>query len=129
MHTHCQYIIIMLHYRKTGGLQFGPATSKHLKEIIGGFQHYNINYEELSSAEVNEQFLYFNLPPNYKFVIEEDAGILAASRAVDVIQVDNVCSMIRDDIVSLHHMDRSVYITLYTHVVHVIVNSGGGWVG
>ena len=84
----------MLHYSKTGGLHFGPATSKHLKEVIGGFQHYNINYEELSSAEVNEQFVFFNLPPNYKCVIEEDAGILAASRAVDVIQVDNVCSMI-----------------------------------
>ena len=49
------------------------------------------NYEELSSAEVNEQFVFFNLPPNYKCVIEEDADILAASRP---IQVDNVCSMI-----------------------------------
>ena len=83
----------MLYYSKTGGLHFAHATSKDLKEIIGGFQQYNINYEELSSTEANERFVFFNLPPDYKCVIEEDAGILAASRAVDAIQVDNVCSI------------------------------------
>lgn len=91
----------MLHYSKTGGLHFALATSKHLKEVIGGFQQYNINYEELSSAEANERFVFSNLPPDYKCVIEEDAGILAASRAVDVIQVEIVCTRYYDIIIKI----------------------------
>ena len=59
--------------------------------MIGGFQHLGIKYEELSTEEANQRFAFFNLPSDYKCVIEEDAGILAASKAVDVLQVVSVC--------------------------------------
>ena len=60
--------------------------------MIAGFQHVGIKYEELSAAEANERFAFFKLPSDYKCVIEEDAGILAAGKAVDVLQVVNfVC--------------------------------------
>ena len=78
-----------LHYSKTGGLHFGKATSKNLSEVVSGFQHIGVKYEELSSAEANERFEFFKLPVDYKCVIEEDAGILAANKAVDAFQVIN----------------------------------------
>ena len=58
--------------------------------MIAGFQHVGIKYEELSAAEANERFAFFKLPSDYKCVIEEDAGILAAGKAVDVLQVLNL---------------------------------------
>jgi len=48
-----------------------------------------VKYEELSSAEANKRFEFFKLPVDYKCVIEEDAGVLAASKAVDAFQVIN----------------------------------------
>ena len=75
---------------KTGGLHFGSAASKNLKGVISGFQHLGVKYEELSSAEANKRFQFFNLPVDHKCVIEEDAGILAASKAVDAFQVRNL---------------------------------------
>ena len=87
------YSILLFHYvlhSKTGGLHFGTATCKNLKNVIAGFQHVGIKYEELSAIEANEQFTFFKLPSDYKCVIEEDAGILAAGKAVDVLQVLNL---------------------------------------
>ena len=43
----------------------------------------------LSAKEANSQYKFLNLPDNFVCVVDKSAGILAADKAVETLQVKN----------------------------------------
>jgi len=77
--------------RKTGGIHFGSKTNGHLKEVISGFRKLGFKHQVLSAAEANSRFGFIKLPSQFICAIEEDAGVLLASKALDAFQVSLCC--------------------------------------
>ena len=69
----------------TGVLHFGPSISGVVKTTIDTLS--KIPHEVLDAEDANRRFSALNLPANYVCAVEEGAGILRASVAVQALQV------------------------------------------
>ena len=69
-------------YTRTGGLDFGPATSADLQRTIQTLADRGIRHEVLDPQEVKHRFPQFNIPAEMVTLYQEDSGILAASQCV-----------------------------------------------
>ena len=70
----------------TGGTFFGHPDSA-IKSIICHFQQLDLPHEVLSATEANSRYKFLNLPNDFVCVVDKSAGILAADKAVEVLQV------------------------------------------
>lgn len=71
----------------TGVLHFGPSESGVLKPVIDTLSKQKVPHEVLDGEDVNKCFSALNLPAKYICVLEEEAGTLRASVAVQTLQV------------------------------------------
>ena len=69
-------------------LHFGPSDSGVLKATIDTLLNQSVPHETLAAEDANVRFSTLNLPANYVCVLEEEAGILRASMAVQALQVN-----------------------------------------
>ena len=74
----------------TGVLHFGPSQSNVLKPVIDTLSKQKVPHEVLDAEDANRRFSALNLPANYVCVVEEGAGTLRASVAVQTLQVCGV---------------------------------------
>ena len=74
----------------TGGTFFGHPDSA-IKPIICHFQQLDLPHEVLSATEANSRYKFLNLPNDFVCVVDKNAGVLAADKAVEVLQV-RLCS-------------------------------------
>ena len=87
-HTLCLLIIVHVFIcRQTGGINFGPEDAGNLWACADALKKHNVPYSVLNADEMNRRFPILNLPPNYKCVMEKDAGILRAPNALKAYQV------------------------------------------
>ena len=71
----------------TGVLHFGPSDSGVLKLVIDTLAKQKVPHEVLDAEDVNRHFGTLNVAANNVCVMEEDAGTLRASVAVQTLQV------------------------------------------
>jgi sarcosine oxidase/L-pipecolate oxidase len=71
---------------QTGGINFGPEDAGNLWACADALKKHNVPYSVLNADEMNRRFPILNLPPNYKCVMEKDAGILRAPNALKAYQ-------------------------------------------
>ena len=71
-------------------LHFGPSQSEILKPVIDTLSKQKVPHEVLDAEDANRRFSALNLPANYVCVVEEGAGTLRASVAVQTLQVCGV---------------------------------------
>ena len=75
----------------TGVLHFGPSDSGVLKPVLETLSKQHVPHEVLKPEDANKRFGALNLPANYVCVLEEQAGTLRASVAVQTLQVCAQC--------------------------------------
>ena len=96
--TNClmwQVLTLHLCYRScTGGMFFGPSDSGAVKSVRDTLSKQKIPHEVLKAEDANKRFCALNLPANYVCMLEEGAGILRASVAVQALQVTIVCTVL-----------------------------------
>ena len=68
-------------------MYFGPNTSSNLWSNSDALKKQGIPHEVLDAEEANRRIPLLNLPPNYKCILERDAGVLKASNALMAFQV------------------------------------------
>ena len=68
----------------TGGIFFGPSDSGAVKSVRDTLSKQKIPHEVLKAEDANRRITLLNLPANYVCVLEEEAGILRASVALQV---------------------------------------------
>ena len=71
---------------------FGPSDSGAVKSVRDTLSKQKVPHEVLDADDANRRFSALNLPANYVCVVEEGAGILRASLAVQSFQV-NLCAL------------------------------------
>ena len=72
----------------TGGMFFGPSDSGAVKSIRDTLSKQKVPHEVLYANDANKRFSALNLPANYVCMLEDGAGILRASVAVQALQVN-----------------------------------------
>ena len=72
---------------RTGGMFFGPSLSGGVKSVIDTLSKQKVPHEVLAAEDANKRIAALELPANYLCVLEEEAGILRASVAVQALQV------------------------------------------
>ena len=85
-----KYLIItitIISHRKTRGAYFYPKGSEEFDKVVANMQSCNLPVNLLDAKQTKDSWPYLNLPDNFIAVIEEEAGILAASKAVAALQV------------------------------------------
>ncbi len=89
------YIAMMLHNTvishasKTGIMMFGEKDSE-VADVISILRGCGVEHEVFSGAEANRRYSrQFNLPPNFRCVLEKDGGILRANKCVAALQVSH----------------------------------------
>ena len=75
---------------RTGGMFFGPSHSGAVQSVIDTLTKQKVSHEVLVAEDANKRITALNLPANYVCVLEDEAGILRASVAVQALQV-NIC--------------------------------------
>ena len=69
-------------YHKTGLLYFGNSNSGLLKSVISSSELYDIPLKKLNHTEILSEYKQFNIPDNFKGLLEPDAGFLTPERAI-----------------------------------------------
>jgi sarcosine oxidase len=69
-------------YKRTGGLDFGPADSSTLRDTIDCLKQTNIPHEVWAADEAMRHFPQFRLDKDALVLYQADTGILSASRCV-----------------------------------------------
>jgi len=82
----CMYVYVCL-YSKTGLGRCAPKHSEALSSIVANMHKYGLPVSVLDSKQMKERCPHLILPDNFECVYEEDAGILAGSKAVTALQV------------------------------------------
>ena len=77
-------IRVITHCRKIGAAYFYPKGSEKLDKIVTNMHKCNLPVSMLDAKDV---YPYLKLPDNFMAAVEEEGGILAASKAVGVLQV------------------------------------------
>ena len=70
-----------------GTLHFGPSDSELIQSVIESLSKLKVAHEVLNAEDANKRITLLNLPANYVCVLEEEAGILRASVALQALQV------------------------------------------
>jgi sarcosine oxidase/L-pipecolate oxidase len=73
-------------YIPTGGLYFGPETSRTLWSVADSLKKQGVPHEVIDAEEANKRVPLLNLPPSYKCVMEKDAGVLKPPDALKAFQ-------------------------------------------
>ncbi|XP_065897170.1 peroxisomal sarcosine oxidase-like [Dysidea avara] len=73
-------------YSKTGLGRCAPKHSETLSSIIASMHRCGLPISVLDSKQMKQRCPHLNLPDSFECVYEEDAGILAASKAVTALQ-------------------------------------------
>ena len=84
--------ILCVLYSKTGLGRCAPKHSETLSSIIASMHRCGLPISVLDSKQMKQRCPHLNLPDSFECVYEEDAGILAASKAVTALQV--MCAML-----------------------------------
>jgi sarcosine oxidase len=71
-------------YVRTGGVSFGPAEVGYVDRVASNLEQFRIPHRRMSGAEWNGVHPEFHLPSDHDVVFEPDAGMLKASRALEV---------------------------------------------
>ena len=66
---------------------FYPKGSEKLDKIVANMHSCNLPVSLLDAKQAKHSCPYLNLPDNFTAAVEEEAGILAASKAVAALQV------------------------------------------
>ena len=74
-------------HRKIGMAYFHPKGSEELDKIVTNMCNCNLPVSVSDAAQAKDLCPYLNLPDNFAAAVEEEAGILAASKAVVALQV------------------------------------------
>ena len=75
--------------RRTGVMVFGENGDPYVQQTIKSMKIASIPHDVLSGAEINRRFpKQMKIPDDYVCVIEEDAGILYAQKALRAMQVN-----------------------------------------
>lgn len=82
-------IDIFIPYRKTGLAHFYPKGSEKLDKTVANMHNCNLPVSLLDAKQAKDICPYLNLPDNFVAAVEEEAGILAASKTVTALQVKN----------------------------------------
>ena len=80
-------VLICYPHRKTGTAHFYPRGSEKFDKIVANMRQCNLPVGLLDAKQAKEACPYLNVPDNFVAAVEEDAGILAASKAVTALQV------------------------------------------
>ena len=72
-------------YIRTGGVSFGPADVGYVDRVATNLEQFRIPHRRMSGAEWNAIHPTFGLPSDFDVVFEPDAGMLKASRALEVM--------------------------------------------
>ena len=83
-------IIFAIPHRKTRGAYFYPKGSEELDKVVANMRSCDLPVSLLDPKQTKDSWPYLNLPDNFMAAVEEDAGILAASKAVAALQVRNI---------------------------------------
>jgi sarcosine oxidase/L-pipecolate oxidase len=76
-------------YKCTGVMVFGENGDPYVQQTIKSMKIASIPHDVLSGAEINRRFpKQMKIPDDYVCVIEEDAGILYAQKALRAMQVN-----------------------------------------
>ena len=81
------YGLLSVPHRKTGIAHFYPRGSEKHEELVTNMHKCNLPVSMLDAKQAKEACPYLNMPDNFVAAVEEDAGILAASKAVAALQV------------------------------------------
>ena len=68
-------------------MHFGPSNSDDVQSVIDTLSKQKVPHEVLDAEDANRRITVLNLPANYVCILEEEAGILQASVAVQALQV------------------------------------------
>lgn len=74
-------------YRKIGAAYIDVKGSEELDQVVANMHKCNIPVSLLDAKQTKDWCPYLNLPDNFAAAVEEEAGILAASKAVTALQV------------------------------------------
>jgi sarcosine oxidase len=66
----------------TGGLHFGPRESPELRAVLAAAEAHGLAHQVLDAAQIHRRFETFHPAPDDWGVLEADAGVLFAERAV-----------------------------------------------
>ncbi|KAI8507460.1 hypothetical protein Bbelb_148400 [Branchiostoma belcheri] len=73
-------------YMKTGGLMVGPRSSKQLTETERSLSGAGSEFERLSSDDLKLRFPNLSFPADYRAVLDPEAGVLKADKALRCFQ-------------------------------------------
>ena len=83
----CSVTGLSIPYRKTGIAHFYPRGSEQHEKIAANMHKCNLPVSLLDAKQAKEACPYLNVPDNFVAAVEEDAGILAASKVMTALQV------------------------------------------
>ena len=66
----------------TGSLDGGPEDDPVFAGALASARLHGLDHEVLTGAEVNERFPGYAMPPEYRFVLQPQGGLLASERAI-----------------------------------------------
>jgi len=70
-----------------------PKGSEKLDKIVANMHNCNLPVSLLDATQAKDLCPYLNLPDNFAAAVEEEAGILAASKVVTALQVNSSCDL------------------------------------
>ena len=92
--THCNIMLLHHHvselalpYRQTGMAHFYPKGSEKLERMVTNMHSCNLPVSLVDAKQAKDLCPYLNVPDNFIAAVEEEAGILAGSKAVAALQV------------------------------------------
>ena len=80
-------ILFVFLHRKTGMAHFYPKGSEKLDKVVANMHNCNLPVSLLDAKQAKDSCPYLNMPDDFMAAVEEEAGILAASKAVRALQV------------------------------------------
>src|SRR5262245_10402857 len=72
-------------YIRAGGISFSPPGVDYVANVAANLEELGVPHWRSSGRAWNQRHAAFNLPGDYDVVFEPDAGLLAASRAVELL--------------------------------------------
>ena len=80
---------IIVPWRQTGYLEFGPSTAKELNATAAALRACGVPHQIFSGQEANRRYPnQLKLPPTHKCIYQDEGGILYAHRALMAFQVE-----------------------------------------
>ena len=74
-------------HRKIGAAYIHPKGSEKLDKVVANMHNCNLPVSLLDAKQAKDSCPYLNMPDDFMAAVEEEGGILAASKAVKALQV------------------------------------------